>query len=185
MEGALHIDISVNFTKPTVNQMQRNIKLVKYRKYGDDLLLFEHLNAPVVKAIPDSVCIPTQQVANPGGNAQKSHVEKLAIAKDGIKLLYKEICDYIESLGDDVSSNQLKFYIAYKKISNICCIEIFKDHILIHVKLSPDSVKLEKGFSRDTRSIGHYGTGDLELTIRTEDDVAKAKSIIEQAYNEG
>lgn len=182
------ICVASDFTKydiHAVNQMQRNIKLVKYRKYGDDLLLFEHLNAPVVKATSDSVGATAQQTANIGGSPQKSHVEKLVVAKDGIKLLYKEICDFIESLGDDISSNQLKFYVAYKKISNICCIEIFKDHILIHVKLNPDSVKLEKGFSRDTRSIGHYGTGDLELTIRTEDDVAKAKPIIEQAYNEG
>lgn len=182
------ICVASDFTKydiHAVNQMQRNIKLVKYRKYGDDLLLFEHLNAPAVKAIPDSADISTQQAANSGGSTQRSHIEKLVIANEGIKLLYKEICDYIESLGDDVSSNQLKFYIAYKKIANICCIEIFKDHILIHVKLNPDSVQLEQGFSRDTRSIGHYGTGDLELTIRTEDDVIKAKPIIERAYNEG
>lgn len=60
MEVADQIDWSVpcviciasDFTKydvHAVNQMQRNIKLVKYRKYGEDLLLFEHLNTPVAK----------------------------------------------------------------------------------------------------------------------------------------
>ena len=47
------ICIASEFTKydiHAVNQMQRNIKLVKYRKYDDELILFEHLNTPVVKS---------------------------------------------------------------------------------------------------------------------------------------
>ena len=55
MEAANHIDWSVpcviciahNFTKydlHAVNQMQKNIKLVSYRKYNDDLLLFDKPN---------------------------------------------------------------------------------------------------------------------------------------------
>lgn len=62
MEVADQIDWSVpcvicianDFTKydvHAVNQMQRNIKLVKYRKYGDNLLLFEHLNTPVLRSL--------------------------------------------------------------------------------------------------------------------------------------
>lgn len=49
------ICIASGFTKydlHAVNQMQRNIKLVRYQKYGNDLVLFEHLNAPAVPPIP-------------------------------------------------------------------------------------------------------------------------------------
>lgn len=48
------ICIANDFTKfdeHAVNQMQRNIKLVRYRKFGDDLIAFEHLNAPQVQPI--------------------------------------------------------------------------------------------------------------------------------------
>ena len=48
------ICIANDFTKfdeHAVNQMQRNIKLVRYRKFGDDLIAFEHLNAPQVRPI--------------------------------------------------------------------------------------------------------------------------------------
>lgn len=182
------ICIASDFTKydlHAVNQIQRNIKLVKYRKYDDDLLLFEHLNAPITKTITDASDIAVQQNATAVASTQKSHEEKLLLAKDDIKILYSEICDYVESLGDDISSNQLKYYLAYKKVANICCIEVFKDHIFLRVKVNPDSVVLEDNFSRDTRGIGHYGTGDLELTIRTDADVDKAKPILQRAYNEG
>lgn len=190
MEVAEQIDWSVpcvicianDFTKydvHAVNQMQRNIKLVKYRKYGDDLLLFEHLNAPIVKPVADVNVTSTTATY-----IQKTHLEKLASASNHFKTLYASLCDYIESLGDDLVANQLKYYLAYKKVQNIFCIEIYNKQIILRLKLDPDSVEIEDGFTRDMRGIGHYGTGDLEVSIKTEDDFLKAKSIIERAYNE-
>lgn len=117
MEVAEQIDWSVpcvicianDFTKydvHAVNQMQRNIKLVKYRKYGDDLLLFEHLNAPIVKPVAE-VNVTTATTTY----TQKTHLEKLASASNHFKTLYASLCDYIESLGDDLVANQLKYYL--------------------------------------------------------------------------
>ncbi len=52
------------------------------------------------------------------------------------------------------------------------------------LKLSPDTVKLENGFTRDMRSTGHYGTGDLQITIKDAADFEKAKPLLERAYSE-
>ena len=46
--------------------------------------------------------------------------------------------------------------------------------MLAFVKLNPDDVQLEPGFTRDVRNVGHYGTGDLEISMRTPDDLLKA-----------
>jgi len=43
-------------------------------------------------------------------------------------------------------------------------------------------LKLEKGFTRDVRNIGHYGTGDLEISIKTDDDIEKAKPLLIMSY---
>lgn len=190
MEVAEQIDWSVpcvicianDFTKydvHAVNQMQRNIKLVKYRKYGDDLLLFEHLNAPIVKPVAD-----VNVTSITASYIQKTHLEKLASASNHFKTLYASLCDYIESLGDDLVANQLKYYLAYKKVQNIFCIEIYNKQIILRLKLDPDSVEIEDGFTRDMRGTGHYGTGDLEVSIKTEKDFQKAKVLIERAYTE-
>lgn len=64
------------------------------------------------------------------------------------------------------------------------CIEIYNKQIILRAKLNPDTVVLEEGFTRDTRNIGHYGTGDLEILIKTDKDFARAKPLIERAYNE-
>ena len=191
MEVADQIDWSVpcvicianDFTKydvHAVNQMQRNIKLVKYRKYGDDLLLFEHLNTPVAKPVTETSTISTTSSTY----TQKTHLEKLSSASSHFKTLYTALCDYIESLGDDLVPNQLKLYLAYKKVQNIFCIEIYNKQILLRMKLDPDTVELEEGFTRDTRGIGHYGTGELEVSIKTAEDFQKAKKLIDRAYQE-
>lgn len=52
------------------------------------------------------------------------------------------------------------------------------------MKLDPDTVELEEGFTRDTRGIGHYGTGELEVLIKTAENFQKAKKLIERAYQE-
>lgn len=192
MEAADRIDWSVpcvicvahDFTKydvHAVNQMQRNIKLVSYRKYDNDLLLFEHLNTPTVKSIAES---SGGSASDTKVNAQKSHIEKLAAASEDMKHLYHSICSFIESLGDDIVSNQLKLYLAYKKIQNMVCIEIYNKQIILFLKLNPETVSLETGFTRDMRGVGHYGTGDLQITIRNADDFEKAKPLIERAYHE-
>lgn len=190
MEVAKQIDWSVpcvicianDFTKydvHAVNQMQKNIKLVKYRKYGDDLLLFEHLNAPIVKPVAEVNVTSTTTTYT-----QKTHLEKLATASNHFKTLYASLCDYIESLGDDLVANQLKYYLAYKKVQNIFCIEIYTKQIILRLKLNPDSVEIEDGFTRDMRGTGHYGTGDLEISIKTEMDFQKAVPLLERAYCE-
>ncbi len=117
-------------------------------------------------------------------SSQKTHLEKLNNLSKDLHILYDSICDYIESLGDDIVSNQLKLYLAYKKVQNMACIEVYNKQIIIYLKLNPDTVILENGFTRDMRNVGHYGTGDLQITIKNNNDFEKAKSLIERAYNE-
>ena len=63
-------------------------------------------------------------------------------------------------------------------------IEIYNKQIILFLKLNPETVNLEKGFTRDMRNIGHYGTGDLQITVKNASDFEKAKPLLEKAYNE-
>ena len=64
------------------------------------------------------------------------------------------------------------------------CIEIYNKQIILYLKLNPEKVIIEKGFTRDMRSVGHYGTGDLQVIVKNADDFEKAKPLLERAYNE-
>lgn len=39
-------------------------------------------------------------------------------------------------------------------------------------------------FSRDVTGIGHWGTGDVEVSLKNDNDLEKVKPLIERAYNE-
>ena len=62
----------------------------------------------------------------------------------------------------------LKNYVAFKRLRNFSCVEVHtkKAVVTVYLNVSPETVQLEKGFGRDVRHVGHFGTGDLELTIR-------------------
>jgi len=72
--------------------------------------------------------------------------------------MYEALKVYTEALGDDVQVKTLKFYIAFKRINNFACVEIFhqKNEIKVYLKIDPHTITLEKGFSRDVSNIGHW-----------------------------
>ena len=55
---------------------------------------------------------------------------------------------------------------------------------MIYLRLNPDSVELKEGFTRDVRSIGHWGTGDLEVTVANKEDLRKAEGLLARSYEE-
>jgi len=55
--------------------------------------------------------------------------------------------------------------------------------LLVYVKVDPESIQLEEGFTRDVRRIGHYGTGDLEITIKSTHDISKARELLQMSYD--
>ena len=78
----------------------------------------------------------------------------------------------------------LKFYKAFRRSSNFVCAEVFTDHLILHLKLEPKGFPFEKGFSRDVSKIGHYGTGNVQLRLRSAADFERSKLFLRQAYDE-
>src|SRR5215211_6063283 len=158
--------VAGDFTKYdeyAVQQIDRNIELIRYQRYGDELLLFERANSATLLT-PD----PPQREQVPSKPVYKTITEILAQANSDLRDRYESLKAFLLALGDDVQINTLKYYFAFKRIKNFACIELrtMQNNIIVYVKVDPDSVPIETGFTRDVRNIGHYGTGDLEITIR-------------------
>jgi len=175
--------IAGDFTKydeHAVQQINRNIELIRYRRYGDSLLLLELVNATTGEPVGSDV-------GRDGENQQyKTFVEYLSQSPRMLKDRYENLRAFIEALGDDIQTKQLKYYIAFRRLKNFACVEVRPqtESILIYVKLDPKSVVLEPEFTRDVQNIGHYGTGDLEIRIRTDNDLQKAKPLLAKSYEE-
>lgn len=170
-------------TSTQFKQINRNIELVRYRKYGEKYLLLELVNA--VQATGDI----EEKIQKPGTakHTYKTASEFLEAAPEDLKNRFEALKAFLLALGDDIQLKPLKFYFAFKRIKNFACVEVRPQNkvLLIYTKVDPDTIDLEsygKDFIRDVREIGHYGTGDLEVTIRSDEDLERAKPLILKSY---
>jgi predicted transport protein len=164
-----------------VSQMGRAIELVKYTRFGDDLIALDLIAS--TRATGDEAAAPAPRQS--GRKAKERTVsELLEQAPRALRDLYAELESFILALGDDVTKKTTKFYFGFRRLKNFACVEVHPQtqNLLVYLKLSPDTVDLLEGFSRDVRNIGHWGTGDLELRIASRDDLAKAQPLIQTSY---
>lgn len=186
--------IAGDFTKydgHAVKQINRTIELIRYRRFADDLLMIELVHNPRVAAKPTATVAPEPASVSSGAPTKDPYLSqridyRLSNASADLREIWDAAADFLMSLGDDVQMKEVKLYFAFKRIKNFVCMEIYPQakSIAAYLKLNPDTVDLEPGFTRDVRKIGHFGTGDLEVTIRTPDDFAKAQSLFRRAYDE-
>ncbi|OAN83826.1 DUF91 domain-containing protein [Erythrobacter sp. EhN03] len=196
MEAAQSIDwngprlicIANNFTKydeHAVRQMNRNIDLIRYKEFPPDLLLLEQLTSTT--AIGGSGVSSSQvQSSSAGAAAYRATVtDHLEGASSEMLDRYGLIRDYLLACGDDVQEKTLDNYVAFRRIKNFACVQLRNQigKVLVYLRLDPANIELEDGFMRDMRNKGHYGTGDLELNIMSDDDFERAKPYFDKAYN--
>tara|TARA_Y100000031_G_C8171985_1_gene362259 strand:+ start:165 stop:1082 length:918 start_codon:yes stop_codon:yes gene_type:complete len=176
--------IGADFTRydeHAVQQIDRDIDLLRYRIYGNEFVVLELVNSVTSSDAP----------TGPGGTGKSSKVatyktvsQYLEGSAQGLKDLYAEVRDHLLSLGEDVQEKVTLYYFAFKRIRNFACVEVHTREVklLVHLKVDPDSLDLEADFTRDVRKIGHFGTGDLEVTLRSSQDLERAKPLILRSY---
>ena len=117
-------------------------------------------------------------------NTYKHIPETLGQLQGPLRDLYEELGAFLMALGDDVQRKTLKFYVAFRRLKNFACVEVYpsKQCIRVHAKIDPDSVELREGFTRDVREVGHFGTGNLEITLASREDLERAKPLLQKIY---
>ena len=161
-----------------IKQIDRNIELIRYRKYNDEFLILELLNSVTAKSSPVGAG------RNEQGQVNKTASEHLSSAPENIKEIFESIKSFCMSLGDDVQMNSLKYYFAFRRLKNFNSVEIKHKNINLYLAINPDQIILEEGFSRDVRNVGHWGTGNLEISLTSLIDLEKAKPLIQSSYDQ-
>jgi predicted transport protein len=180
------ICVAADFTRydeHAVRQMDRNIDLVRYRKFGGDLLALELVHRTSTqtqdKGSIESTALPAK------ANGDKPVHQAIADAEPHIRDLYESLRSYILALGDDVQESPKKLYMVYRRLKNFACVVIQKKALVVFTKLDPATVNLAgDDILRDVSEIGHWGTGDLEITIHSAKDLERAQALVLQSYQE-
>ncbi|MDP9354163.1 MAG: endonuclease NucS [Chloroflexota bacterium] len=181
--------IAGDFTKydeHATKQINRSIELIRYRRYADEFLLLGLVNATSSDAGAREPAKPSPNGGDPTSKkaADRTIEDRLNQAPPDVHDRYEALKDYLLALGDDVQMKPAKDYFAFRRLKNFACVEVHPQlkRISLYLKVDPDSVALEPGFTRDVRKIGHFGTGDLEVVVHTDEDMERAKPLILKSY---
>jgi predicted transport protein len=175
--------IAADFTKydsHAVQQMDRNIELLRYRQFGKELLLLELVNATGPSGSGGGKPKPRNQ-----GGTSRTAGQMLKQLPPHLKEVFRLLEDNINTMGDDVQRKDLKRYVAFKRLRNFLTACFHRNSLLLYLHLDPKRVQLVDGFTRDVRGIGHWGTGQLEVTLKNREDLEKALPLVHLAYNGG
>ncbi|MER8576049.1 DUF5655 domain-containing protein [Mesorhizobium sp. M1338] len=206
-EAAKNVDFSAprllciagDFTRydqHAVKQIARNIELIRYRQFGESLLMLELVHAPKLAKVNTfsaapavtstaggaAVATPNEDLEDPYATYRMAY--RLSQASPALRDLHDAIRDFLIGLGDDVQVKELKLYTAFKRIKNFACLEVYPQPkvAVVYLKLDPRTITVEEGFTRDVTKIGHYGTGNLQVSIRSMADFQKAQPLFMRAY---
>lgn len=100
---------------------------------------------------------------------------------DMIVELYEKFKAAILDLSPDIEVKPQKFYIAFKKNSNISDIEIQMNSLKIYINLKLGLLDDSKNIAKDVSILGHRGNGDYELKVNSDKDLEYIMSLVKQA----
>jgi predicted transport protein len=177
-----------------VQMMGANIELWTYRLFNNSTVYFEDV---LQKSYTQSGGV-SKDIAIAGKNPiMVAAGKKAALARatgtysfdqhiqgkpEEIRQLARSVQEFIIKLDTAIEEVPKKLYIAYRISQNILCMEIQKQKILLYLKLNPTKHSGPKGISRDVTNIGHYATGNLEVTLRQDEDLKATNPWILKAY---
>ncbi|WP_164784969.1 DUF5655 domain-containing protein [Streptomyces griseoviridis] len=173
--GPRLICIAGDFTRydvHAVREHRRSIDLVRYRLFGGDLVGLE-----TVASVRGGMQVSRR--------AQRGAVVRAAFDVQGTAMseLTGAVDEVLLGLGDGVNRVDRKTYRAYQRLRNFACLcPPQRSKLLVYLKVDPGDVDLVPGFTRDVSGLGHHGTGDLEVQLRTLRDVERAQELFRASY---
>jgi predicted transport protein len=194
--GTRLLCIAGDFTRydqHAVQQINRNVELIRYKHFGGDLLMLELVNSATAsrekrEALLCDTLVSLAEQSPPRGRRDDCQQARLEDSPSELVAFYEQVCGFIESLGDEVQRKELKLYTAFRKLRNFVCVQVTSPqrdpHLKLYLNIPPASFDPLEGISRDMTDIGHWGTGDLELTIRNQQEWDRVVHFVERAYQE-
>ena len=180
------------FAIHAVEVMKADIELWQYRRFNNGCLLLEQVNTRALAAKPDKdgfantkdpvMAAAGKKAALTRATASYTFEQHLDGRPEAIRDIALAVQELMTGLDSSIEEAPKKQYVAYKSSQNIVCMEVKKQKIYLYLKLNPKLIANPSPIIRDVTSIGHYGTGDVEVTLRSRSDLETAKPLIHLAF---
>ena len=109
-------------------------------------------------------------------------IDSYEYLKEGkAKNLFEKLRKELLSLDPEISEEYLKLYIAYKLETNVVDVVPQKDKLKLYINIKYNELNDPKELCRDVSQTGHWGNGEVELILSSEEDIAYVINLVRQA----
>lgn len=120
-----------------------------------------------------------QREAASGGYTIESHPNLLA---PGLGEVFEAFRKEVRTLDPCVSEEFLKLYVAYKAETNFVDVVPQAKRLLLSLNMAFAEVSDPKGLCKDVAGLGRWGNGDVEVGLKSLDELPYVMSLVRQSY---
>lgn len=176
------------FDLDTADILPINVELLRYRIYDENILYVEPENYQKVRISTSGIVKKAKHEKNKQEVLQKSYSidDHLKKASEQISSLFSKLREKIISIDEDIKEEPKKLYIAYKLATNFVDVEVRSKDIKIFLNVRSGQLNDPQNLARDLtkpKHIGHWGNGDYEIKIDSDENLDAVFSLVKQSYD--
>ena len=177
--------VSPNFTnyqREAINFKDLPIELWEVKRFENGTISFEQIQKSGAQESIKTISKTDETIDNVAKEIKiYSEEEHLENVSDEIIELYDKIKNAVLNFGD-IEVKPKKKYIAFVSGKNIIDIHPQKNALKIWINLTFGELEDPKNIFRDVSKIGHWGNGDYELQINSDEELEYILSLIKQSF---
>jgi predicted transport protein len=180
------IFISPSFTTfqlEAINFKDLPIELWEVKRYANNTIRFDQHRPPSATAAIKTVS-KKSEVVEAISREVKTYTEEghLKVAEPNIADLYNRYKELVLAISPELLIKPMKKYIAFRSKTNITDVVVLKKSLKIFINLPKGRLDDPKKLSRDVSEVGHWGNGDYQIQIGTDDELEYIISLVRQSH---
>jgi len=194
--------IRIVFISPSFSQYQKDsinfkdlpIELYEIKQYENDIVTLNKIHSKssstsinelsdggVIGKVKKEVKVFTEEEHLEGRKDKKDYIPKTS---DGTKELYFNYKNTILNSFDNVEVRFNKYEVVFQSRKPFLYFYLGKDIIKMWFNVKKGKLDDSKNLCRDVSKIGHWGVGDYELNVGSDDNFEYILSLIRQSYEQ-
>ncbi|MAN29141.1 MULTISPECIES: DUF5655 domain-containing protein [Mesonia] len=170
-----------NYQREAINFKDLPIELWEVKRFENNTVSFEQIQKSGAQESIKTISKTDQTIDNVAKEIKVySEQEHLENASEEIKELYEKMKNAILNF-DNIEIKPKKKYIAFVSGRNVVDIHPQRKALKMWINMTIGELDDPKGITRDVSSTGHWGNGDYELQINSDEDLEYILSLIKQS----
>ena len=100
----------------------------------------------------------------------------------GIRPLFEDLRRRVMNLDAGVYEEIRKQYISYKLTTNFLEVVPLANELKLYLDIAPEELDDPAELGRDVTAVGHWGTGDIEVRLKSAEEVEEVMALVRQSF---